>query len=158
MLAWMRVRAGWDIFTRDAITSALYVSIVLLTALVALPEEQTDEPPLVASAILATAVGLVLAHWFAFRVAAALFDGLGRAVLMTGLADVLAGLLVGVVAALASLISTQAALLVLVGVIGGTGYAVGHRAGASPMRSLVISATILAFAAAVITVKIVLDD
>jgi hypothetical protein len=152
----VRRPANWDLLTRDAVTSALYVAIVLLAGLVALPQEETDEEPVVASVMLGTAVGLVLAHWFAFRVAGALVDGIGRREIVTGAADVLAGLLVGVLAALASLVSTTAAMVVLGAVIGGTGYAVGHRAGARPLRSIAIALAILVVASVVVAVKLAL--
>lgn len=157
MLARMPVPAQWDIFTRDAITSALYVAIVLLAALVALPDEQVDEPSLVASATLGTAVGLVLAHWFAFRVAAALFDGVGRTELLIGAADMLAGFVVGALAAGAALVSVDAAMLVLGGVVGGAGYAIGRRSGAGRIHAIGTAAIVLAAAAGVIAVKIAID-
>jgi len=57
----------------------LYVSIVLLATLVALPEDFVDNSGNAALELLAlewgTAIGLALAHWFAFTVAGGLLSG-----------------------------------------------------------------------------------
>ncbi|HEY2302932.1 MAG TPA: hypothetical protein VGH66_13620 [Acidimicrobiales bacterium] len=67
---------------REAATMMLYVSVVEMAELVSLPEGHFPDGRItgpVGAALLAiiwgTAVGLALAHWFAFRVAAPAFRG-----------------------------------------------------------------------------------
>lgn len=67
---------------REAATMILYVSVIEIAELFSLPEEHFDHGRVtgpVGTALLAiiwgTAVGLALAHWFAFRVAAPGFRG-----------------------------------------------------------------------------------
>jgi hypothetical protein len=62
----------------EATVMVLYVSIVLLATLVALPEDFTDHGNAALELIAlewGTAIGLALAHWFAFSVAGALLSG-----------------------------------------------------------------------------------
>ena len=61
---------------REAAVMGLYVAIVLLAAVVALPDHggsgrvlEDDHPPLL-EIIWGSAIGLALAHWFAFRLTA----------------------------------------------------------------------------------------
>src|ERR1051325_10320402 len=67
---------------REAATMVLYVSVVEIAELAAIPEEHFAHGRVtgpVGGALLAivwgTAVGLAIAHWFAFRVAAPAFRG-----------------------------------------------------------------------------------
>ena len=67
---------------REAVTMALYVSVIEIAELAALPEEHFAHGRVtgpVGGALLlvlwGTAVGLALAHWFAFRIAAPAFRG-----------------------------------------------------------------------------------
>ena len=67
---------------REASTMVLYVSVVEIAELAAIPEEHFAHGRVtgpVGGALLAivwgTAVGLAIAHWFAFRVAAPAFRG-----------------------------------------------------------------------------------
>jgi len=67
---------------REASTMVLYVSVVAIAVLAAIPEEHFAHGRVtgpVGGALLAivwgTAVGLAIAHWFAFRVAAPAFRG-----------------------------------------------------------------------------------
>jgi hypothetical protein len=67
---------------REATTMVLYVSVVEIAELAALPEGRFSDGHVtgtVGGALLAvvwgTAIGLALAHWFAFRVAAPAFRG-----------------------------------------------------------------------------------
>jgi hypothetical protein len=62
----------------EATVMVLYVSIVLLATLVALPEDFADHGNAALELIAiewGTAIGLALAHWFAFSVAGALLSG-----------------------------------------------------------------------------------
>jgi hypothetical protein len=58
------------VLAREFFASALYVAIVLLTALVALPKDRLPADRSVVATMLGTAAGLILAHFVAFRVAA----------------------------------------------------------------------------------------
>src|SRR5436190_6229463 len=67
---------------REAVTMVLYVSVVEIAELAALPESHFADGTVtgaVGGQLLAivwgTAVGLALAHWFAFRLAAPAFRG-----------------------------------------------------------------------------------
>jgi len=67
-----------DSLRREAAVIALYVSIVLLAELLALPEnfgEPDHHGPSLVGIIWGTTIGLAVAHWFAFQVAAAWFSG-----------------------------------------------------------------------------------
>lgn len=57
------------VLAREFFASALYVAIVLLTALVALPKGRLPTDQSVVATMLGTAIGLILAHFLAFRVA-----------------------------------------------------------------------------------------
>src|SRR6185503_3488583 len=59
---------------REAVTMALYVGVVLAAEFVAVEEHAVDEPSTVA-VIWGTAIGVALAHVFAFNLAARLFAG-----------------------------------------------------------------------------------
>src|SRR3954447_20676995 len=76
-----RTEARAEIF-REAITMVLYVSVVEIAELAAVPERHFSNGSVtgpVGDKLLAivwgTAVGLALAHWFAFRLAAPAFRG-----------------------------------------------------------------------------------
>src|SRR4051794_30436298 len=67
---------------REAVTMVLYVSVVLIAELAAIPEEHFADGRVtgaVGGQLLAivwgTAVGLAVAHWFAFRLAAPAIRG-----------------------------------------------------------------------------------
>ncbi|MGS0684873.1 hypothetical protein ACVBEQ_06940 [Nakamurella sp. GG22] len=55
---------------REFLASAMYVALVLLAALVAVPHERLPPDGEIVRLMIGTAVGLVLAHWLAFRLAA----------------------------------------------------------------------------------------
>jgi len=67
---------------REAVTMVLYVSVVEIAELASLPEDHFANGRVTGAAgtalleiIWGTAVGLALAHWFAFRLAAPAFRG-----------------------------------------------------------------------------------
>lgn len=144
---------------------ALYVSITLLAALAALPD---DDPAgsggvhglALLGVIWGTTVGLALAHWFAFTVASR-----GVALGARRLADLeLAAAQLGGAAVVALLTTIPAVLLsddldlevsiwVPAAVLGVSGYFTGRAAGRSPLRSLFIGGGVLAFGALVALVK-----
>ena len=57
------------LLAREAIAAALYLALVLLGALVALPSDRFPEDADMVKLLFGTAIGLVLAHWLAFRLA-----------------------------------------------------------------------------------------
>ena len=54
---------------REFLASTLYLTLVLLAALVAVPVERLPPDERLVWVILGTSLGLLLAHWFAFRLA-----------------------------------------------------------------------------------------
>lgn len=60
------------VLAREGLASALYVALVLLAALLAVPSDRLPPDADMVWLILGTAVGLLLAHWLAFRLAARL--------------------------------------------------------------------------------------
>ena len=58
------------VLAREVLASALYVALVLLAALLAVPSDRLPPDAEMVWLILGTAVGLLLAHWLAFRLAA----------------------------------------------------------------------------------------
>ena len=64
---------------REFFASALYVALVLLAALVALPRDRLPTDHAVMATLFGTALGLVLAHFVAFRFAAHFTAEAGRA-------------------------------------------------------------------------------
>jgi hypothetical protein len=61
---------------REGVAMALYVSISLLAVMVALPDEiHATSPGLVAIGVAVTALGLIAAHWLAFRLSTRLTYG-----------------------------------------------------------------------------------
>jgi hypothetical protein len=70
-----RTRADADarhrrVLARELLASAMYVALVLLAALVAVPHDRLPTDGDIVRLVLGTAVGLLLAHWLAFRLAA----------------------------------------------------------------------------------------
>jgi hypothetical protein len=58
---------------REAVTMLLYVAVVLLAALIALPLDDEAHRKQISAAVWGTAVGLALAHWFAFSLSSRLY-------------------------------------------------------------------------------------
>ena len=55
---------------RELLASAMYVALVLLAALIAVPHDRLPPDGDIVRLMIGTAVGLLLAHWLAFRLAA----------------------------------------------------------------------------------------
>lgn len=144
---------------RETATMALYLAIVLLAELSAWPVGVGDSS-IVISAIWGTAVGLAIAHWFAFSVSTRLLWG-GHEERVDRLAS--AGqLAAAVVIALLTTIpflfgSTASAFTaagaVLVVLIGFTGVRVARAGGAGWPRALWFALVIVAIASVVVGVK-----
>jgi hypothetical protein len=114
---------------REFFASALYVAMVLLTALVALPKDRLPSDGSVVATLFGTALGLILAHFVAFRLAAHFTAETGIApapVAQEAGAGLAGGLLVATLAALPfavlngenALVATLIALAILPAVMG----------------------------------------
>jgi hypothetical protein len=143
---------------------ALYVGIVLAAEFVAVEELAVDETSTVA-VIWGTAIGVALAHVFAFNLAARLFAGGSitrdtRRAVWAQLATAAAVAFVVTVPFL--LLSLGPALdvagFLLAALIGVTAFVASRAAGASRLRSLVDGLIALAVAMAVVSVKVGLSD
>ena len=95
-------RSDQTLAAREFLAAALYMALVLLAALVALPKEALPGDTAMVSLLIGTAVGLILAHWVAFRLAAALTTEGGvpeASAAREAVAQISGGVLVGVIAA-----------------------------------------------------------
>ncbi len=144
---------------------ALYISIALLGALVALPDDDRAMAPgphgwALIGLIWGTTVGLALAHWFAFVVAARGMSGGRRtADVELGLAQIAGAACVALLATLPILVTSdrsdqEAATLMPTLVIGLTGYAVARLAGRARVWSAVTGVALALAGIAVAIVKI----
>lgn len=138
---------------------ALYISLSLLAVLVAFPKNDHLSGLAAAATLLATAVGLVLAHHVAFRLSSRLVDqGLVTTESLEALGAQMAGALpVAIVAALPPIIfegSTGRVLseVLLIGFVAGVGY-VAVRQTAGRGRSLLYVAGLVVVIALVVWVK-----
>ena len=149
------------VLAREFFASALYVAIVLLAALVALPQSQLPSDVSVVATLFGTAAGLVLAHFVAFRLAAHLTSESGVApahVAREAGAGLAGGLLVAALAATPyllwdagdALIATLLALAVLPALMG---LAIARLRGRSWPTSLLAAGIAVVIALVVVLVK-----
>jgi hypothetical protein len=147
--------------SREFLASALYVAMVLLAALVALPKERMPSDASVVATMVGTALGLIAAHFVAFRLAAHVTSETGTApasVLEEAGAGFAGGLLVAVVAALPfaaldgedALLATLIALAILPALMG---LAIARLRGRSWGTSVLAAGMALGLALAVVTLK-----
>lgn len=146
---------------REFFASALYVAIVLLAALVALPKARLPSDGSLVATLFGTALGLILAHFVAFRLAAHFTAETGIApapVAQEAGAGLAGGLAVATLATLpfavlngeTALIATLIALAILPAVIG---FAIARLRGRTWGVSLVAGGIALASALLVVIVK-----
>jgi hypothetical protein len=152
---------------REAITMVLYVSVVEIAELAALPESHLANGRVtgaVGGQLLAivwgTAVGLAIAHWFAFRLAAPAFRGErpGRQDTYIGLAQVGGAMFVAVVSSLPVVFLSDVRAQEFTGdvpalLIGAVGYVIARYSGKSRITSIAFGVTALALGVLVATVK-----
>lgn len=144
---------------KEALTMALYVAVCLLAALAALPAGSGTPVP-VLGLVWGVTLGLALAHWFAFRVAARLAGDAGlRAHDVATVSVQLAGAcVVAALSTVAVLVApgpaeTELVSLVLAGTIGAAGFAVARQAGAGRVRAVAYAGVVLLLAVAVVVLK-----
>ena len=155
--------------TREALTMVLYVSVVEIAELAALPEAHVSGHATgpVSTQLLAiiwgTAVGLAIAHWFAFRLAGRAFrgdrvTGLDRKV---GLAQIGAAIFVAAASSVPVLLFgdvreqefTGFVPAVLIGIVG---YLIARETGKGRLAAAAYGITALALGLLVATVKLAL--
>ncbi|MEZ0283811.1 MAG: hypothetical protein ACAH79_01070 [Thermoleophilia bacterium] len=146
---------------REAVTMALYVSITLLAALIAIPSDDVPGTLHTAALIWGGAASLALAHWLAFDVSARLFRTvhLDRLHRLSGPVSLAAALLVALVATIPILvapddIASEVTICVLAFILAVAGYGVGRRSGAGLLRALAGAVLLLAIAGVVVAIKI----
>ena len=152
---------GRDAEVREALASALYVALVLLTTLALLPVARLPSDQEMVRILIGSAVGLVAAHWIAFRFAARITTDGGEwtshAAREAG-AQLVGGLTVAVAAAVPFVLldgrsAVIASLLVLALVPTLAGYGIARRQGRSRLAALVYAAGALLVAGAVVVLK-----
>jgi hypothetical protein len=146
---------------REFFASALYVAIVLLAALVALPKDHVPSDATVVGILFGTAIGLIAAHFVAFRLAAHFTAEGGVApapILQEAGAGLAGGLLVAAIAAIPYLLwngdgALTTTLLALALLPAFMGLAIARLRGRSWTTSLISSAVALAAALVVVLIK-----
>jgi hypothetical protein len=147
---------------REFVTAALYVAIVLLALLAALPRDRIlVEGSAIGGLLVGSAVGLVVAHWLAFRLAVHLtspdrvsaHDATAEAA-----AQIAGGLAVGLIAA-APFVLTEPepalllSLLLLAALPALAGAAIARLRGRSWVTAAITAVVVLAMTAIVVGVK-----
>ena len=141
-------------------TMALYVSVVLLAALVALEDGATTGDREMLGLIWGTTIGLALAHYFAFRVASRLVRGttFHKRDGEIALAQLSGAAIVAALCTVPVLLMPDSSkndyvrfeLAILLGI---AGFAAGRTGGASRLRSLATGAIVLVLGVGVAFVK-----
>jgi len=146
---------------RELVASALYVDLVLLAGLVVVPSDQLPHGRVVVPVVLGTAIGLLAAHWLAFRLAVQVTTAgtWHRAASQEAAAQLAGGLSVAVLAALPFLLlppeqALRVALLLLVVPPAAIGLAIGRLRGHTWALSAVVALVALLAEAVVVAVKI----
>lgn len=148
---------------REVTTMVLYVCVVLMAAIAAFPAERWDDRLDLVAIVWGSAVGLALAHWWAFDAAARLYAGgeLERHDGVRAMAEVVAALAVAVVATVPLLITSEerasgAAILTLAGVVTGVGYSSSRRGGMRRRTAVIRAVLTMAVGVAVTAAKALL--
>jgi hypothetical protein len=146
---------------RAIATMILYVSVVLMGAIVTVPADDLDDDVEVAAVIWGSALGLALAHWFAFNASAHLFrgEGISAAELREGFWEAAAALAVAVAATVPLLLlddTTGAAvsLVALAAVVTTVAYIASRHGGLSRPRALLRGGITMVLALLVAALKI----
>ena len=152
-----------DPLRRETATMVLYVSVVLLATVVAIPSGDLAEDAEVIAILWGAAAGLAAAHWFAFHLAAQLYSGgsVHREDVVSGAVQVVAALTVALVATLPMLVfgdrlGAGSAVIVLTGIIAAVGYIASRAAGLRPHVAVLRAALTVAAGVVVVAVKVAL--
>lgn len=153
-----------QLVAREFLAAALYMALVLLAALVALPVERLPDDATVVATLAGTAVGLILAHWLAFRLAAHLTEGgfgAASAAREAG-AQIMGGLGVALIASVPFLVldgedALRVTLLLLAALPALTGLGIARLRGRSWLASLITAGIVLSLAVLVVAVKAALS-
>lgn len=152
---------------REAMVMVLYTSIVVMATLIALPEDlyakgldPSQHDHFLLSIIWGETVGLALAHWFAFNVAAAGFRG-GRSLREDAIEGVAQVGGAGAVALATSVVVLMAgnqddvvvAAFTTAAIVAIAGFGTSRRAGRSPVASVLLGILILVLGVTVATIK-----
>jgi hypothetical protein len=137
------------------------MALVLLAVLVAVPSERLPTDEVVVGLLIGSAIGLMLAHWLAFRLAAHLTDEGGVAAesaAREAVAQIGGGLVVAALAALPFLLldgeaALTGALVVLAALPALTGVGIARLRGRSWLASLLTAAVVLTLTIAIVLVK-----
>jgi hypothetical protein len=146
---------------REFFAAALYMALVLLAVLVAVPTDRLPPDEEVAGLLVGSAIGLTLAHWLAFRLAAHLTVEGGFATESAAReagAQVAGGVAVAAIAALPFLLldggaALNGSLVLLAALPAVTGMAIARLRGRSWLSGLVTGAVVLTLAVVVVMVK-----
>ena len=152
-----------QVLVREALASGLYVAIVLVGAVVAVPTGSLPDDVEMAFLVLGSAVGLVLAHWFAFRLASHVAEAgyRSKADIQEGAAQLAGGVAVAAVAAVPFLVLTGStarttSLVLLLAMPGIAGAAVLRQRGRSWPASVVAGLLESGFAVLIVQIKLML--
>jgi hypothetical protein len=149
---------------REAVTMALYVSLTLLAALIAIPSDDVPGTVQTAALLWGGAAGLAVAHWLAFDIAARLYrsEHLDRLHRLGGPVALAAALAVAAVTSVPLLlapddIASETAICILAAILATAGFGVGRRSGAGLLRSVAGGLIVLVVAGVVVALKIAID-
>lgn len=146
---------------REFFAAALYMALVLLAVLVAVPTERLPSDESVVGLLIGSAIGLTLAHWLAFRLAAHLTEDGGfaaQSAAREAAAQIAGGVGVATLGAVPFLLldgeaALTGALVVLAAMPALTGLAIARLRGRSWLSSLLAAAVVLLVAVVVVLVK-----
>jgi hypothetical protein len=149
---------------REFFAAGLYMALVLLAVLVAVPAEKVPSNETMIGLLFGSAIGLTLAHWLAFRLAAQLTEEGGFAAESAAReagAQVVGGLGVAALASVPFLVSDgdaalNGALVVLAAMPALAGLGIARLRGASWFASGVVATGVLVTAAVVVAIKVAL--
>jgi hypothetical protein len=146
---------------REFVASALYLDLVILAGLAVIPAHHLPPGPEVAMIMLGTAVGLLAAHWLAFRLAVQVTADGSWSVHSSreAVAQLAGGLLVVVLAATPFILlekpaSLRFSLVALAALPAAAGLAIGRFRGRSWRRSVVTGVAAVLAAGLVVMLKI----
>ena len=155
---------------REAMTMVLYLSIVLLATLTALPSDSQGGRDghggsgihgiSLIALIWGTALGLALAHWFSFRLTARAFGGgeVSERDVRVGLAQMAGAVLVALLCTIPVLVvgednDIRVTSWVPALIVGIAGYVVSRTSGRSRTQSLIVGGVVMVMGFAVAAVK-----